>query len=433
LSRTAYIDLVGGLSGDMLLAALLDAGGKEETVRHAWSQVGLAGVELETSESHPAGLRALRAEVLIHGHPSDSHFTDHPDHAHQNDDDHAHAHANVLALAPAHDKHHHAHRPYRVIRERLEASSLSPRTKQLALEAFRLLAEAEGRVHGVAADDVELHEVGSDDAIADIVGVCSLVEAHGLEDIVASPIPLARGLVHGAHGPIPLPGPATLELLRGAPIVGVDLVGETITPTGAALLRALTGRFGPAPAMTLEGIGVGAGRRSWPDRPNIVRVLIGPSASHQRKDDEDAIVEANIDDMSPEHVPALERALFGAGAIDVWSQPIAMKKGRPGTLVCALARAGTTVLIADTFFTHSTTLGVRIHPVSRIRSERRMAEVETAYGKVRIKIADRPLGPPLVAPEHEDCARLAEAAGVPLRAVTEAALFAAWSSLVRHR
>jgi uncharacterized protein (TIGR00299 family) protein len=397
--RVLYFDLVGGAAGDMLLAALIDAGASVEVVMEGIRAMGLA-VALETRLTYPAGIRARRLEVVIGPAVADP-------------DGHGHG--------PDYDGG--VHRPYRMIRDRLLRASIHPKAKAIALDAFQRLAAAEGMVHGVDAEDVEFHEVGSDDAIADVVGVAVAIAELCLEEIVTSPVPLGRGLARSAHGPIPLPGPATVELLKGVPVEGVSLQGETVTPTGAALLRAISTRFGAAPAMTIEAIGVGAGHREWPDRPNVVRALLGrPSEELQTASDEDCLVEANIDDMTPELVGPLKKALFRAGALDVWSIPIAMKKDRPGILVSALVRRSLEQATATTFFDHSTTLGVRITPVTRIRAERRIEDVETPFGRVRIKIAKRPHGPALLAPEFDDCERLAEEHGVPVRAVMEAAL-----------
>lgn len=413
MRRVLYLDLVGGAAGDMLLAALLDIGASRDHVIAAWRAVGLANAELRTIEVRSAGLRALRADVLIEGKLADA----------------VEAEPEPGSIQILRVVREHEHRPYRVIRDLLgQGVALEPRARQLALDAFHRLAVAEGAVHGVAIDDVEFHEVGSDDALADIVGVATAIADLGVEEIVVSPVPLGRGLTRGGHGPIPLPGPATLSLLTDVPIEGTTLSGETVTPTGAALLRAIATRFGAAPKMTLDAVGVGAGHRSWPDRPNIVRALLGHSVGGlEARTDEDCVVEANIDDMSPEHLGALKRALFKGGALDVWSIPIAMKKDRMGMLVAALVRRNLAEVTATTFFTHSTTLGVRLTDVARVKSERRMEEVETSFGKVRIKVAERPEGPPLIAPEYDDCERLAEASSVSIRTVMEAALRAAWA------
>lgn len=412
--KLLYLDLVGGAAGDMILAALLDAGVPLERVQRALEVLELPGVELRVERAFPAGLRALRADVWINGRladlPPEQELPPQP------------------ALAHGHDHDHHTHRPYRVVRAMLESVPLAARVKSLALAAFHVLAVAEGEAHGVPADDVVFHEVGSDDAIADIVGVAAAVAELAPDEIVVSPVPLGRGLTRGAHGPIPLPGPATLSILRGVPVYGTELRGETVTPTGAALLRVMASRFGPAPAMTLDRIGSGAGHREWPDRPNIVRAFVGASAAPGVLESaEERVYEVNLDDMTPAQVAVLERALFEAGAVDVWSQPIGMKKGRSGLLVSALARSSLDVLITSVFLTHSTTLGVRSVPVMRARAERRIVAVDTPYGSVRVKVSPRPAGPALAVPEHDDCERLAREHQLPLRAVSEAALRAFWS------
>jgi uncharacterized protein (TIGR00299 family) protein len=429
--RILYLDLVGGAAGDMLLGALLDAGAPLEAVRAAVRALGLTGVEVVTREASPAGLRALGVDVMVGGVLADSapvpgghdhlvvdaHHHHHHEHAHH---DHEHPHEH---------RHAHGHRPYTEIRRLLAQADLPPRVVARAQDTFRRLAEAEGQAHGVALDDVVFHEVGADDAITDIVGVCVALEALAVDRVVVSPVPLGRGLTHGAHGPIPLPGPATLHLLKGVPTELTALRGETVTPTGAALLTALADAFGPAPAMVIEAVGVGAGHKSWPDRPNVVRALVGSGVSGPRLEEvaEDSVIEANLDDMPPEQLVDLEAALFQAGAIDVWRTPILMKKGRMGVLVSALTRRVLERVVAEAFLTHSTTLGVRVTPVTRIRAERRVDTVQTAYGPVRVKRAPRGAGPALVAPEHDDCAARAGEAKVPVRAVYEAALKAAWA------
>jgi uncharacterized protein (TIGR00299 family) protein len=413
MSSLLYLDLVGGAAGDMILAALLDLGADLAAVQRAVDGL-IEGVRFETHEAHPAGLRASRLDVTVRGRLGDDH-----EHPHSHRPDHApHSHS-------------HQHRPYRWIRDKLSASSLGPRAKAVALDTFRRLAAAEGHVHGVAPDDVTFHEVGSDDAIADVVGVAVAIEALAPSSIVCSPLPLGRGLTQGAHGPIPLPGPATLELLIGAPVRQTELIGETVTPTGAALIRALAERFGPIPDMTLEKVGVGAGHRDWPDRPNVVRAVLGRAdARGGFRTDEELLVETNIDDMTAAHLSALEDAVFASGALDVWMAPVHMKKGRPGVVVSALVPKTMLDAVTLALMTHSTTLGIRVSEVARIRGERHVEEVDTEYGRVRIKVAERPVGPHLAMPEFDDCERLAKAAGVPVRAVSEAAQRAFWTRRV---
>lgn len=395
MRRVLYLDLVGGAAGDMLMAALVDAGASLDRVREAVAAVGI-DVAIDSRVDHPAGLRAMGIDVVVPHH-------------------HIHEHE--------HEDHHHHHRPYRLIREKIEAAEGLPAgVRAMALQVFHRLAVAEGEAHGVAPDDVEFHEVGSDDAIADIIGVATALHELAFDEVVVSPVPVARGLTVGAHGPIPLPGPATLSLLLGAPLVQTPLEGETVTPTGAALLMTIADRFGPIPSMTLEVVGVGGGRRTWPDRPNIVRALIGVAAAGAEPSADDVVVEANLDDMTPEHVAELEAQLRATGAHDVWSTAIRMKKGRGGVLVSALVRRTELDAVSTTFFTHSTTLGVRATPVTRVRAERHVETVQTEYGEVRVKVSRRPVGPPLVMPEHDDCARLAAEARVPIRLVHDTAL-----------
>lgn len=432
--RVLYLDLVGGVAGDMLMAALLDAGASFEAVQAAVNALGLEGIELRLNEVSPAGLRALQLDVMVGGVLADSvpvpgghdHLVldahDH-DHGHPHDHGHGHDHSHD------HDHgHHHGHRPYREVRDLIQGAALAARVKDRAQDTFRRLAEAEALAHGLALEDVVFHEVGADDAIVDIVGVCAAIESLQLARIVVSPPPLGRGLTRGGHGPIPLPGPATLHLLKGVPTAQTALVGETVTPTGAALITALADAFGDAPSMILESVGVGAGHKTWPDRPNVVRALVGRAvADSATASMEDCVIEANLDDLSPELLSDLEAALFAAGALDVWMTPIHMKKGRPGITVSALARRTLQAVLTEAFMNHSSTLGVRVLQVGRLRADRRMQTVQTPYGEVRVKRAPRSLGSDLVAPEHDDCARLAAAAAVPVRVVYEAALKAAWA------
>jgi uncharacterized protein (TIGR00299 family) protein len=424
MSRTVYLDLVGGAAGDMLLAALLDLGAPLDAVERALAAVGLDDVTLEVRECHPSGLRARRVDVLVGGVLADSTTVEGtpsirtPDEAwsqHPSGAPHTHAHGR-------------GHRPWRIIRDRIDRAALPARAKALALDAFARLAHAESRAHGVPLEAVEFHEVGSDDAIADIVGTAMAADALELSRVVVSPLPLGRGLVRGAHGPIPIPGPATLHILTGAPTVETTLESETVTPTGAALVMALADAFGPLPAMTLEAVGVGAGHKTWPDRPNVVRAILGQASAELAPPAEgDVVVEANLDDMSPEHLGPLFDALFAAGALDVWAQPAVFKKGRSGLVVSALGPSLEEPALARAFFRHSPTLGVRIRAVARRRLERRIERVDTPYGQVRVKLSSRPDAPDHAKPEHDDVLAAARAAGVPVRVVEEAALRATWT------
>ena len=451
--RVLYFDLVGGAAGDMIVASLIDLGASLDRVRQAWEKVGLDRVTAEVKQVDPAGLRALCLDVCIDGVLADSdvpegtskavldevepatHASGHHDHhgghhhgsGHHDDHEGAHDHQHGSGHHD-HGHHHHAgHRPYRAIRKLIDGAGLPPAVVRLAHDAFRRLAEAESLAHGIDVEQVVFHEVGADDAIADVVGAATALHELQIDRVVVSPFPLGSGLTRGGHGPIPLPGPATLHLLEGAPIIGADLVGETVTPTGAAILMAMADAFGPAPAMIVRGTGVGAGHKRWPDRPNVVRAVVGESAASASADGEDLVVEANIDDMRPEDLGPLLEALFAAGAADAWGAPLYMKKGRPGLKVSALARRGLESAVVEAFMIHSPTLGVRVHEVRRFRAERRMDTVDTEFGAVRVKMAARPDGSTLAAPEFEDCASRARETGVSTRRVYEAALRGAWS------
>lgn len=404
--RLVYFDCVGGAAGDMLLASLLDLGAPPAAIRAAYGDLGLDDVRLEIAQDRPAGLRALRVDMMVRGELADQHDG---------------AWVPLTTAGPSASGHH----PYSEVRARIEAASLPDAARRLALDAFRRLAEAEARVHGVDVETVEFHEVGADDAIADVVGVAVALHALEIDRVVVSPLPLGRGLVRGAHGPIPLPAPATLALLEGAPTVETDLRGESVTPTGAALLCAMASSFGPLPSMTLERVGVGAGHKTWPDRPNVVRALLGRASSGgvgHRADE--CVVEANLDDMLPGHIPELLTALLDAGAADAWAEPILMKKGRPGHRVGALVSRAGREAVVTVLFRHSPTLGVRWHDMQRAMLPRRLVEVETSFGVIRVKVSERPGGAVRGVPEHEDCCAAAAASGASVLEVHEAAVAA---------
>lgn len=412
----------------MLLAALADAGGSLDSVRRNVALLGLGRVVIEERGVRPAGLVAKQVDVMVAGVLADApRPTTGHDHGHGHGHDHGHGHGHV---------HGHGHenvpspsRSYTEIRTLISSCFGIPEpVREIALRAFRKLAEAESLAHGVSIDKVHFHEVGAEDAITDIVGVATLIEELGITEVVVSPVPLGRTLVRGAHGPIPVPGPATLHLLRGALLVETPIQAETVTPTGAALIAALADHYGPVPSMVLERIGVGAGHMEFADRPNVVRALLGRAVElHGEKITDDCVIEANIDDMSPELFPALERALFEAGAVDVWRLPITMKKGRVGVLVSALAKTAAVDQITSAYLLHSTTLGVRVSSVSRFRAPRRFQAAATEFGEVRVKISERPEGPALVMPEFDDCERLAAESKVSVRVVYEAAQRSIWA------
>jgi hypothetical protein len=386
VTRLAYLDCVGGLAGDMLLAALLDAGAGEAPLRALPAALGIeAEVVVTRQERH--GIGALHVDVRT------------------GDETH--------------------HRSWRAIRGMLEEADLDERVRARSVAAFQRLAEAEGAMHGVPAEDVELHELGAVDTLMDICGAVALLADLGVEEVRCSPLPAARGTTHAAHGVLPLPAPATLELLKGVPLVGVEGEGELVTPTGATLAVTLASGFGPLPALTLEQVGYGTGTIDTPERPNLVRVLIGEAAALVGPQAEVSLLETNLDDLLPELVPdAVERCL-AAGALDVWTVPAQMKKGRPGFVLSALARPADEAGVAAAIFEETSALGVRVGRLRRYELDREERVVAVGGEEIRVKLGRLDGRVVNIAPEHDDCAEAARRLGRPVKSVWAAALAAA--------
>jgi hypothetical protein len=292
---------------------------------------------------------------------------------------------------------------------------------------FAALARGEGAVHGISPEDVHFHEVGALDAIGDVCGIVLALESLAIDELGCSPLPMPRGFVASAHGSLPLPAPATLELLRGAPLHGVDLDVELVTPTGAAVLAGLNASYGALPAMTLDAVGYGAGTRELAAVPNVTRVLVGErvAAGAEPADAPALLIETNLDDLSPELVPDAAERCFAAGALDVWVTPVQMKKGRPGVVLAALARPADERAVAETMLRETTALGVRVTPVRRWELERRSLTVEVDGEAVRVKLGLLDGETVNAAPEHDDCRAVARRLGRPVKDVWAAALAAA--------
>jgi uncharacterized protein (TIGR00299 family) protein len=382
MSRVAFLDCVGGLAGDMLLAGLLDAGADLERLRSVPDALGLPGVEITVERVERQGIGALHLRVKA---PGDQ-----------------------------------AHRAYREIRSLVEAAELAPGTRARSLEAFARLAEVEGRIHGVAADEVHFHELGAVDTLVDVCGAFTLFEDLEVERVTCSPLPFARGLTQGAHGVLPLPAPATLGVLEGAPLVGVDTEAELVTPTGAAIAAVAVDEWGALPPLVLERVGYGAGTADFADRPNVVRVILGVEAAPATGPV--VLLETNLDDLSPELVPDAVARCFEAGALDVWTVPAQMKKGRPGIVLSALSRPGAEGDIARAMLEETTALGVRVARLSRWELERVERLVAVAGGTVRVKLGMLDGRVVNVAPEHDDCAALAKSTGRAVKSIWAEAL-----------
>ena len=378
------LEPVGGIAGDMLIAALLQLGAPRAALDEGLRSLSLAGVSLETSEVEVAGIRALHVEVR----------------------------------APAQDG---GHRPWREIRDLIARARLPARAADLAQSAFALLAKAEGRIHGIPAEQVAFHEVGAVDSIVDTVGAALLIDALAPDRLFALPPPAGGGTARSAHGVIPVPAPATLELLRGRKLRPSG-EGERTTPTGAAILAAWTEEVDAIPELTVEGIGYGAGARRWDDAPNLLRAVLGRQPERERE--AAWVLEANLDDLSPQLIAAALESVLLAGALDAWVLPATMKKGRPGHLFSALAGDGQRAAVEAEIFRQTSTLGVRATRIERRILDRELVEVETAYGKVRIKVGRLSGAVVNAAPEFEDCRQAAERHHVALKEVMAAALSA---------
>lgn len=386
MTRVAYLDCIGGLAGDMLLAALLDAGAPQETLHDAVRSLGFAEVKVEVERVHRHGIAATLVRVLEHARPHDRRAGE------------------LLELATSAD--------------------LAPRVRDRTLSALRRLVAAESRIHGVPEHDLVLHEVGGADTLVDVVGTFALLDALGVDDVVCSPIPYSRGTIGSAHGSIPGPGPAVLALLHGAPLIGVEGEAELVTPTGAAIGVTAATSFGELPSLALEAVGYGAGMRDLRTRPNLLRVILG--ASREPIPIADVVVlEANLDDLLPELVPDVIDACRAAGALDVWTVPVQMKKGRPGVLLSAVARPDAERVIAEALVVHSSTLGVRATPMHRYELARESREVAVHGHPVRVKAGILHGRVVNVSPEHDDCADVAAATGRSVKQVWAAAFAAA--------
>jgi uncharacterized protein (TIGR00299 family) protein len=404
--RTLYIDAFSGISGDMTVGALLALGMPLEHLRQELAKLPLTGYSITAAPRLVHAIQATKFDV----HIADPAAGPHAD-AHEHAREHGHA---------------HHHRAFRDIRRLIEGSGLDAGIQRTALAIFTTLAAAEGRVHGVAPDDVTFHEVGAVDSIVDIVGTAIGVAWLQIERAVVSPLPLGSGTVQSQHGPIPVPGPATVELLRGFPTRPGDGEGELVTPTGAAIVAALA-TPGAAPDLQVAAVGYGAGTRTLRDRPNLLRLILGDTQAAS-VEETGVVIETNIDDYNPEFYEYVMERLLVAGARDVTLTPVHMKKNRPGVVLSVLCTEETRAALASILLTETSTVGVRYHPVRRIVLAREIREVGTPYGMIRVKVATGPDGHVNVAPEYDDCRRLAHERNVPIKTVYQEALANALAS-----
>ena len=383
--KIAYFDCFEGISGDMTLGALIGAGADPDRLREGLASLGMKGYRVEVGTRIAGYIEATDVRVILD------------------------------------ETHHKHHRHLKDILELIRGASLSDPVKGMSERIFRRLAEAEGKVHGCAPEQVHFHEVGAVDAVVDIVGAAIALEMLCSPKVISSPMPTFHGYVKGSHGVFPLPAPATAEILRGIPWRKLDIEGELVTPTGAAIIAEIASGFGPLPAMKVEGIGYGAGKSDF-GIPNALRVMVGEASVALSGAQCVAVIETNIDDLNPQFYETAMERLFAAGALDVYMCPIQMKKNRPGTLLSVLCDPALTETIADLVLAETSTLGVRISRRDRICLDRRWEEVVTKFCAIRIKIGERNGREIQASPEYEDCKRAAIEQGVPVRRVYESAL-----------
>jgi pyridinium-3,5-bisthiocarboxylic acid mononucleotide nickel chelatase len=383
--RVAYFDCPSGAAGDMIMASLLDAGVSPARLREELAKLALPGWTLVVREVMKGDFRATKVDVEIDG-----------------------------------DAHRH-HRSLRDILDILERSALEASVRERATRIFTRLADAEARVHGADRESVQFHDVGAVDAIVDVTGGVIALDLAGAQAIHVSALPVGGGLVRGPHGRIPVPAPGTVELLRGFPVVDTGVKAELVTPTGAAILTTLAASAGKMPAMTIEAIGYGAGTMDLPGTPNVLRCFLGQTADSIAADETVLQVETTIDDMSPQLYETLIERVFDAGALDVFLQPVIMKRGRPGVVVTALCVPEKVGDLSRALFEESTTIGVRWSEWRRARLQREMVELTTVYGTIPFKISRLGGRIVTVTPEFADVARIAREKSLPVREVLDQA------------
>lgn len=413
--RTAYFDCYAGISGDMTIGALLDLGGDFQILDQELRKLDLGGWEIRHGKTVRGGVTATKFDVLVQDHSSPSESKKDgtlnsltTDHSRGRD--------------PSTSQVEHSHRSLSEIVHLIESSSLKKRPQELAIRIFERLASAEARVHTVPLEEVHFHEVGAVDSIIDIVGTAIFLDVLGIERIIASPINVGSGFVDCEHGTLPVPGPATLELLKGIPIYSSGPSVELTTPTGAAIISTIAAEFRGLNEFRADQVGYGAGSRTFDHFPNALRVLLGEevglgATTQTHGNQVISVIEANIDDMNPQiYGYVLEKAI-AAGALDVFIAPVQMKKNRPGQCLTIICETSKVDELTRMVFAETTTIGLRIHQVERRVLDRTLEMVETSFGKVRIKVSRLEGAVLSAAPEYDDCLQLARERGVPLKDV----------------
>lgn len=383
-----YFDCFSGISGDMILGALVDAGVSVEDLNKELSRLSVKGYEMKSRKVKRAGFSAIKVDVEIK--------------------------SKVGSRKPE-------ARKWKDIKSIIETSTFSNKIKQRGLRIFKRLFEAEARVHGGRYNSVHLHELGAVDCLVDIFGTLIGIDILGIETIYSSALNLGSGTIKSEHGLLPVPAPASIELLKEIPVFSSDVSFELTTPTGAALMSSLSSGFGPMPDMNISKTGIGAGRRDFKDRPNILRIFMGEGADEMMTGHSDiTVIETNIDDMNPQVYEYVMDKLFKAGALDVYLTRIIMKKGRPGIKLTVLCDDNKKDKIADIIFKETTSIGIRCQKTGRKTLEREIRTAKTKYGKVNVKVSRLENGKEKISVEYEDCKKIAKKFNIPLLEVMKA-------------
>lgn len=415
--KTLYIECNMGAAGDMLLASLAELTGDVKACEEKLNSLGIPDVTYVFEKSVKCGIEGTHAHVVVHGVEEDEHIHEHEDH-HEHEHEHAehdhhhehthedHVHSDEHEHEHGHEhehEHHHHHTHMSDIESIINGLNVSDKVKADALAVYGLIAEAESRAHGKPVTDIHFHEVGTMDAVADIAGVCVLLEQIAPAKIIVSPLATGYGQVRCAHGILPVPAPATASIIEGIPTYSGDVEGELLTPTGAALLRHFAGSFGSRPVMTIEKTGYGMGRKDFA-KANMLRTFIG-----SEEDEGDKVIELkfNVDDMTGEEIGYATGVLMESGALDVFTTPVFMKKNRPGLLFTVLVNPEDKEKFAKLIFENTTTIGIRFSEMDRFKLKRREEKVMTKYGEVRVKVSEG-FGVTKVKPEYDDVSEAAD-------------------------
>jgi len=451
--RIAYLECFSGISGDMFMGALVDTGVSAALLERTVAALNI-GAQLEISRVVRSGISATKVDVWVDGEkdlPREEFWKQKEQHSHQHshthsDDEHTHEHlphehshslSGETRTEPAlslpkgvSESHEHSHshshgRGLTEIKNIISAASISEAAKKTAIAIFEALGRAEAKIHSTSIESVHFHEVGAIDAMVDIVCAAVGAEALGVDEIICSPLNLGGGTVKCAHGTMPVPAPATVELLADAPVYSSGVQAELVTPTGAAIVKTLVSRFSSFPEMKIEKSGYGAGSRDFPGHPNVVRLTIGETSltgrASKTASDTITVLEANLDDLNPQVFGYVVDQLFEEGALDAFAVPAQMKKSRPGTLLTVLCKPEDAAKLTQLIFGETTTLGIRKRDETRQTLARRWENVRTPWGDVRIKIASMNGSVTNYAPEYEDCRRIATENHVPLKTVIQEA------------